>query len=123
MGQIRDRMAADLQLAGLSECTRDRYINCAKRFVKYFNRSPEQLGQEEVRQFLLDLRERNRSVGCYLQYLAALRFLFEITLGRPEVTAGIPWPKVPRRRPAVMTREEVARVLAAATSSFWHVFL
>lgn len=123
MGYIRDRMHADLRLAGLSESTRDCYIHCAKLFVKFFDRSPEELGEEEVRRFLLHLRERNLSVGRYSQYLCALRFLYQVTLQRPEVTDGIPTPKKHRRSPPVMTRDEVARVFAAATTPFWRVFL
>jgi hypothetical protein len=55
MGQLRDRMEADLFLAGLSASTRAHYIYCARRFVKYWWRSPDQLGEQEVRDFLLHL--------------------------------------------------------------------
>jgi integrase/recombinase XerD len=123
MGHIRDRMDADLRLAGRSESTRSHYIGCAKAFVKHFMRPPEQLGEKEVRQFLLHLRARKLSVGRYLQYLGSLKFLFGITLGRPEVTDRIPWPRQHRRRPDIMTREEVARVLDAARTPYWRVFL
>lgn len=123
MGHVRDRMDADLKLAGRSESTRKHYIGCAKAFVKHFMRPPDQLGEREVRQFLLELRARKLSVGRYLQYLGALKFLFGITLGRPEVTDRIPWPRQYRRRPDIMTREEVARVLAAARTPYWCAFL
>lgn len=123
MGHIRDRMDADLRLAGRSESTRNHYIGCAKLFVKFFMRPPELLGETEVRQFLLHLRDRKISVGRYLQYLGALKFLFGVTLQRPDVTAGIPWPRMHRRRPNVMTREEVARVLVAARAPYWRAFL
>lgn len=123
MGHIRDRMDADLRLAGRSESTRRKYIGYARLFVKYFNRSPELLGEDEVRQFLLHLRERNLSDGAFLQYLGALKFLFGVTLRRPEVTDGIPWPRVRRRNPAVLTRDEVVRVFAQARTPFWRTFL
>jgi site-specific recombinase XerD len=123
MGHIRDRMDADLRLAGRSESTRRKYIGYARLFVKYFHRSPELLGEDEVRQFLLHLRERNLSDGAFLQYLGALKFLFGVTLRRPEVTDGIPWPKVPRRKPAVLTHDEVVRVFAHAKTPFWRMFL
>ena len=81
MGHVRDRFDADLRLAGRSESTRKTYIGCAVLFVKFFMRPPDQLGEKEVRQFLLSLRDRKLSVGRYLQYLGALKFLFGITLG------------------------------------------
>jgi site-specific recombinase XerD len=52
-----------------------------------------------------------------------LKFLYGVTLGRPEVVASIPWPKMKRRRPDVLTREEVARVLDAAPTPYWRAFL
>lgn len=124
MGRLRDKMLADLELAGLSESTRAHYIGCARHFVKHWMRPPEAMGTDEVRGFLLHLvRERKLSTGRYLQYLGALRFLYRVTLGRPEVIAGIPWPKMRRRLPDVLTRPEVARVLDAAPSPFWTAFL
>ena len=123
MGRLRDKMDADLKLAGRSESTRASYIGCAARFVKYFMRPPETMGEEEVRSFLLYLAvERKVAVGTYLPYLGALRFLYSVTLGRPEVVAGLPWPKMRRPRPDVLTREEVARVLDAAPTLFWRAF-
>lgn len=124
MGHVRDRMEAAMKLAGLSASTRSHYIGAAKAFVKFAARPPEQLGQAEVWEFLLHQREvRNVSVGRYLVFLGALRYLFTVTLQRPDVMAGIPWPKMHRRRPEVMTRGEVARVLDAARTPFWRTYL
>lgn len=123
MGHIRDRMNADLVLAGRSESTRRKYIGYARLFVKFFRRSPEELGENHVRQFLLHLRDRNLSTGCYLQYLGAIKFLFAVTLRRPDVTDAIPWPKMKTARPPVLTRDEVARVLASAATPCWRAFL
>jgi site-specific recombinase XerD len=117
-------MNADLKLAGRSESTRVQYIGCVFRFVKYHMRTPEEMGEREVRQFLLFLAEdRKISGGYYLQQLGALKFFYGVTLGRPEVVAGIPWPKVKRRRPDVLTRDEVARVLDSAPTPYWRAFL
>lgn len=124
MGRLRDKMSADLKLAGRSESTRAQYIRCAVLFVKFHGRGPEEMGEPEVRTFLLFLKETQKlSVGRYLQYLGALKFLYGVTLGRPEVMSGIPWPRIRRTRLGVLTRDEVARVLDEAPSPFWHAFL
>jgi integrase/recombinase XerD len=123
MAQLRDKMNADLILAGLAESTRCAYMGCAVAFVNYFRRSPSELGVEEIRSYLLFLREvRHLSDGRYRQYLAALRFLYGVTLGRPEETNGIPWPRVRRTKWTVLTRVEVARVIDLAPSPFWRVY-
>jgi len=123
MGHVRDRMDADLRLAGHAESTRIRYLNCAKRFVKYFMRPPEELGESKVRQFMLYLtEERGLAVGTRLQYLGAIKFLYGVTLGRPEVVASIPWPKRKLRAPVVLTRDEVERLMETTRSPYWRAF-
>lgn len=124
MGRFRDKMDADLKLAGRSESTRRTYIACARLFVKHWIRPPDVLGEGEVRKFLLFLVEEQKlSVGRRLLYLGALKFLFGVTLGRPEVVACIPWPRMQRRDIDVLTRDEVRRVLDASPSPFWRAFL
>lgn len=123
MGHLRDKMDADLKLAGRSVSTRAEYIDCARLFVKYWMRSPDVLGEPEVREFLLFLVEKRKiSTGRQLQYLGALKFLYGVTLRRPEVMAGIPWPRVKRGRPDVLTQPEVRRVLEAAPTPYWRAF-
>lgn len=120
MGHLRDRMLDDLKLAGRAESTRACYIGCAKRFVKWVGRSPDQVGEDEVRRFLLHLvEERKLSTGAQLAYHGALRFLFTVTLRKPEVVEAIPWPRLRRRRVDVLTRDEVRRIIEAAPSPYW----
>lgn len=123
MGRLRDKMDADLKLAGLSESTRRHYIHHVRHFVKFHRRPPEEMGEAEVRAFLLHLVQQGRAAGTLLVYRGALRFLYEVTLRRPEVMAGIPWPKQRRHMTSVLTPGEVARILDAAPSPFWRVFM
>lgn len=117
MGQIRDRMEADLELKGFARTTRKDYLLRARHFVAHFGRSPETLGEEDVRQFLLHLViERGVRPTTHRMYVAALKFLFSVTLRRPEVVAALPWPKVPRTLPDILSSEEVQRLLAAVRS-------
>ena len=103
MGRLRDKMDADLKLAGRSESTRSHYIGCARLFVKHFRRPAEEMGEPEVKEFLLFLKEeRKLSMGRYIQYVASLRFLYEVTLARPEVVATLPWPKLRPGLPEVV---------------------
>ena len=84
MGQLRDKMEADLKLKGFSDNTRESYLRCAGLFARHFNVSPMKMGAEEVRDFLLHLRDKkNASAATLNVYSAALRFLYGQTLGRP----------------------------------------
>ncbi len=45
MGRLRDRMAEDLLLRGLSPSTRRNYLLYCKKFAGFYGRSPEELGR------------------------------------------------------------------------------
>ena len=58
MGALRDRMAANLRLRNLRPSTRESYLTCVRKFAAYHRRSPAELGETEVRDFLVHLRDR-----------------------------------------------------------------
>ena len=114
MGQLRDRMVADMELRGYATSTREQYVGCVQAFIAHYMRSPDQLGEDEVRGFLLHLKKVRGATPPRLNtYVAALKFLYKRVLKRPEVVADIPWPKVKRTLPVVLSPGEVKEVLAA----------
>ncbi len=117
MGQLRDKMEEDLRLAGLSPNTRQTYLRCAAVFVRHYGKGPMRMGRAEVRDFLLHLlEERKVKAATYNVYAAALRFLYARTLGRPEEVAWVGHLKVTRRLPAILSVEEIERLLAELPS-------
>jgi integrase/recombinase XerD len=117
MGKHRDKMSEDLQLRGYSPRTCQHYIGCARSFVAYHMRSPDELGERDVRRFLLYLTlERKVGAATVKMHTAAIKFLYEHTLGRPEVVARIPYIKVPQKLPEILSGSEVDAILAALES-------
>lgn len=117
MGQLRDRMAEDLELRGFSPATRRVYLLYAKQFVKYFMRSPAEMGASEVRTFLLHLLEKRKLTHeSYRQAYAALKFLYSVTLARPFEVERIPSHKKSRRLPTVLSGSEVRTLLGGFRS-------
>jgi site-specific recombinase XerD len=113
MGQLRDKMVSDLELGNYSPLTVLEYARCVRKFAAHYMRSPAELGEAEVRGFLLHMHKvRGVSLSRLKMYVAALKFFYARTLQRPEVSAWIPWPKVRSKLPAVLEPEEVRRVLA-----------
>ena len=53
MTPLRQRMAEDMKLRHFSPETRYRYILAVERFAQHFDRSPERLGSEQAREFLV----------------------------------------------------------------------
>ena len=124
MGQLRDRMEADLRLRGYSPSTRKIYLLYARQFAKHYGRSPAEMGEDEIRAFLLHLVEvREVSSETYRQARAALKFLYKITLRRPVDVAHLPTRRHPRRLPVVLSGSEVALVLKAVQSDKYRLIL
>ena len=116
--QVRDA----IRRRHYSERTEETYLHWIKRFIFFSGkRHPAELGGEEVTAFLNYLaRERTVAAATQNQALSALLFLYKEVLGRP-----LPWldglerAKRPVRVPAVLTREEVRRLLAGMRGSKW----
>jgi len=117
MGALRERMAVDLRLRGLSPVTQRMYLRCAERFVGYHRRSPRMLGESEVRAFLDHLvQEKRVSRSTHRVYVAAIHFLYRVTLDRPGVVRRIPFPRqVSERLPEILSPAEVERLLGAVS--------
>ena len=121
MTPLQRKMREDLQLRGLAARTQYQYVCCVRVFTKYHWKSPAKLGTQDVRAFLLHLRDLGRTPATLVVYSAALLFLYKVTLGRPEVMQDVPRPRVPRRDPVpALTKAEVAVLLHAAASPFDH---
>jgi integron integrase len=98
--------------------TEQAYVAWIRQFIRWHGlRHPREMGAPEVEAFLAHLaNERRVSVATHRQALSALLFLYREVLG-----LKLPWLQelgrpVPKRRiPVVLTRDEVARVLAAMT--------
>jgi integrase/recombinase XerD len=117
MGAIRERMIEELELRGTAAATRKSYLVCCRVFVAHFMRSPEQLHTEDVRVFLTHLmREREVGPATVNVYLAAIAFLYRHVLRMPDVVDGLPHPRIPRKLPEVLSREEVQQLLRAVRS-------
>jgi len=113
MGELADRMRQDLVLRNYSPRTVPQYLGCARKFAAFHRRSPAEMGETEVRAYLQHLLEDGRIPNSVRVTVAALKFLYRKTLGRPEVVARIPWPREPRRLPEIPSHDELRRLLAA----------
>jgi integrase/recombinase XerD len=117
MGKLHDQMREDLLLKAYSPHTLKAYLSSVRHFVKYYMRSPQDMGEKEVRDFLLHLvRDRKASPATQDMYVNALKFLYTVTLKRPEVVKDISHPKRPQTLPVILSPEEVLRIFEAIRS-------
>lgn len=122
MDALVDRMDQDLVLAGRAERTRAIYIHAVQDFAAFRGQSPAFLDQEDVRRWVTHLSKRRLSAPRVRQHLAALKFLYAKTLGRPDVTSFLSWPRDARRIPVVLSAGEVRQVLRALHEPKYRVF-
>ena len=81
MTSLRQRMLEDMQVGRLLPVTQRTYVETVARFARYFDRSPERLGPEQIRAYQVYLAtERGLATGSLLVAVAALRFLCRVTL-------------------------------------------
>lgn len=117
MRKVSDLMLEDLQLRDYARRTCKAYVDCARAFVAYHRKPPQQMGELEVRQFLMHLVETKKaSPASRKMHVAGIKFLYEVTLRRPEVVASIPWPKVAQGVPEILSGSEVITLLDAVES-------
>ncbi len=117
MTPLRRQMIEEIRRRNLSPHTEEAYVRAVAKFAAFFGKSPDQLGRNEVRQFLIGLVENDRVAWTtYNQTLCALRFFYLQVLERDEAIAGIRYPKECRKLPVILSRHEVARVLEAPRS-------
>lgn len=119
MTSLRQRMLEDMQVRRLSPFTQRSYVETVARFARYFDRSPERLGPEQIRAYQVYLAtERGLATSSLLVAVSALRFLYRVTLQkRWSFDDVIPAPKKPQSLPVVLSPQEVVRFLDAVKAA------
>ena len=110
---LRQRMIDDMRMRKLSPKTQASYIRVVKRFANFLGRSPDTASTEDLRRYQLYLVDHGISSISLNTTITGLKFLFEATLDRPELMTKMHAVHEPRKLPVVLSREEVARLLAA----------
>jgi site-specific recombinase XerD len=118
MTPLRQRMIEDMQVRNLAWHTQRAYIQQISLFARHFGKSPEILGPADIRAYQLHLSQEKRlSASSILVAVAAIRFLYKVTLGRGwSVDEIIPTCRKPQKLPVVLSQDEVARFLDAVDS-------
>lgn len=114
MTPLRQRMLEDMGIRNFAENTRLSYVQQVSAFARYFGRSPEDMGPEQVRVYQSHLvMNRHLTASSVGTATAALRFLYRVTLKRDWTPDDIPMPKKPFKLPVVLSPEEVTLFLAS----------
>ena len=111
---LRQRMIEDMMVRNFVEKTRNDYIRQVKTFTAFLGRSPDTATAEDLRRFQLHQTRTGVRPASINGSVSALRFFFTVTLDHPEIARHLTFVREPRKMPAVLSLEEVARLLEAA---------
>jgi integrase/recombinase XerD len=113
---LRRRMIEDMTIRKFAPRTQEGYIRAVKGFSTFLGASPDRASFEDLRRYQLHLVASGAGSPTINHAVTALRFLFLVTLRKPQVVARLPFIREPRKLPVVLSPEEVARLLDAAPS-------
>lgn len=121
---LKQRMIEDMKLRGLAQRTQDRYLHSIKTLAKHYQCPPDELSQEQVRDYLLYmLDDRKYAKSTYKANLYAIKFLYKRTLGRKWHSLEITRVKKDKKLPVVLGRDEVWNLLALVRNEPVHMCL
>lgn len=124
MTHLRKMMLEELERRNYSKRTISYYLRFVERFSQHFGKSPDKLGPEHLRSYQAYLlKERKLSPGSVAHHVSALRFLYVRTLHRHEFREFLPFPKVGRKLPKILSHVEVARLINACIDLFQRTLL
>jgi integrase/recombinase XerD len=112
---LRRRMIEDMTVRNLSPATQRSYLNAVSKFSRYFGRSPDHLGLEDVHAFQVHLVATGISWPALNQIVCALRFFYGVTLGHSTIPERIAYAREPRKLPIPSLKSRIALTTVYAT--------
>ena len=114
----------ELERRNYTQSTTRAYIRTIEDFARYFKRPPDQLGPEQIREYIAYLfRERKLADNTVNQRVGALRFFFIKTLRKPWSVEETPYPKKRLHLPVILSQDEVGRLIESALIPFHRTIL
>jgi integrase/recombinase XerD len=111
---LRQRMIEDMNARKLGPHSQRSHVSSCKRFAAFVKRSPDTATPDDVRRFQLHLAETGMSICNRNRIMTGVKFLFRVTLRRPDLAAEIYHLREPQKIPQVMSPDETKRLLAVA---------
>src|SRR5450759_418632 len=124
MNPLRLRMLEDMRIRNFAPGTQQAYSKAVAAFARHFNRSPEQLGPEEVRAYQVHLvQEIETGYGVLHTLVGGLRFFYRPTLGKDWRIDLIPFPRREKKLPVVLSGHEITQFFSAIPSLKYRAIL
>ena len=124
MTHLRKITLDELERRNYTQSTTRAYLRTIDEFARHFNRPPDQLGPEQIREYVAHLfRDRKLADNTVNQRVGALRFFFIKTLRKAWSVEETPYPKKRLHLPVILSQDEVARLIESALIPFHRTIL
>jgi site-specific recombinase XerD len=105
-------MTENMQLFGFSQRTQETYSYRVEKLIEYFNKPPDKISDEELREYFLYLQNTKKySRATMTIALCGIKFFYEKTLNKKFEVLNIVRPKRGSKLPVVLSRDEVRKIL------------
>jgi integrase/recombinase XerD len=123
MTRLRQRMMEDMQLRGLSEGTQDAYVAAVRQLAEHYGKSPDRIGEEELRQYFLYLKnDKQIAASTFTVALCGIRFFYQQTLQQEWPTFDLVRSSREKKLPVVLSIAEVRRILGCIRRPRYRVY-
>lgn len=113
MTALRQKMIEDMQLHGFAERTQKSYMQAVRQLAEYYNKPPDQITEEELRQYFLYLKNVKKvSRSTITLALCGIKFFYEHTMQKQWATLALVRPQREKKLPVVLSVDEVCQILA-----------
>ncbi len=124
MTPLRQRMIEDLKLRGYADATVCAYTQAVAQLARFFNESPDQLTEEQVRDYLVHLATvKTVARATHTIALCGIKFFYEQTLARRWTVLNVARPKKEKKLPIVLGRDEVWKILSCVRIPVYRICL
>jgi site-specific recombinase XerD len=109
-------MIAALQLSGKSEWTQQSYVREVRLLAQFYDKSPSLISDQQLQDYFLHRKNVDRLAPASMRLCySGIRFFYQHVLKRDWHTLSLIRAQTEHRLPAVLSVEEVRRLLKAAT--------
>lgn len=106
-----------LELKRYANNTVKTYVSCFEKFLNYYSQyNPNDLNENDVRNYLAFLIKMNRSDSYINQAVNSIKFYYETVLGMPNRFYSIERPRKKRKLPIVLSKKEITAIIASTNN-------
>lgn len=107
--EFLDKLRIELRISKNSDYTIRNYLRANQELFDFINKTPEEILTDDVKMFMSE-KLTEQAASTIIVFLSALRFAYSSILNK-DVTAGIKRPKREKKIPAVLTKDEIKKLI------------